>query len=299
MNGIIVKKLKWLIIATLAVLVVGMTLFGIFGFNNTADYSNGCTFDIVLNQPLEDAQELMAEKTNEYLAQKGIVGASVQQIDNGKGLTYTFTGDVSAKLADLEKTVNDALEAMFSAQDVSATVKISPAIKGYGTVDVVKMLIALGVGLVAIFIYTIIMEKGAGALAVSGSYLLAMLVFIALMGLTRLPAMPLIETSTVIAAVLAAALSISTVNRLKEQEKNFDGKVDYDKLAVTVINAEKKKYLLTLVVALVATIALSALFVTYATLAGAQILFAGISATMVAYFFTPLVWTAIKAKKKK
>lgn len=299
MNGKIVKKLKWLIIATLVVLVAGMTLFGIFGFNNTADYANGCTLDIVLNQPLEEAQELMAEKTNEYLAQKGIVGASVQQTDNGKGLIYTFNGNVSAKLTDLEKTVNDALETMFSAQDVSVTVKVSPVTKGYGTVNVVKMLIALGIGLVAIFIYSIIMEKVAGAFAVSGSYLLAMLVFIALMGLTRLPAMPLIETSIALSSVLAAALSISTVNRLKEQEKNFDGKVDYEKLAVTVINAEKKKYLLTLIVTLVATIALSALFVTYSTLAGAQILFAGISATMVAYFFTPLVWTAIKAKKKK
>ena len=59
------------------------------------------------------------------------------------------------------------------------------------------------------------------------------------------------------------ALSISTVGRLREQEKNTEGKVDYSALATKVLVVEKKKYLLALIVAFVAGVALGALLVSY------------------------------------
>ena len=292
--NVLVKKLKWFIIATLAILVVGMTLFGVLGFNNTADYANGYELKVVIDQPLESAQNVLKDTVDSYLDGKGI-SASTQEIEQGMGLLLTFNKDVENDVLGLEKAINDAMSAK------SLTVEISTfaysKTQGYNGVSVGKALLAMGAALVVIFVYALIMNKLAGALAVSASYILSMLVFIALMGITRIPAMPFVEIGTALSAVLAVALSISTVGRLREQEKNTEGKVDYSDLATKVLVAEKKKYLLALIVAFVAGVALGALLVSYTIFAGLQILLAGISATAVAYFFTPLVWTAIKSKK--
>ena len=297
MNGVM-KKAKWFIIATLSILVVGMTLLGIFGFNNSLDYSQSYELKITVNQPLDKAKETLKESVEDYFEKKGISYVSYQKIENGEGYLYIFSEDVADKLEGMQDKINNDFATKIN-DDVDVDMFVFSKATGTNNINVGMVILALGVGLAAIFIYALIMEKLAGALAVSGSYLLSILIFMALMAITRIPAIPYVEFVGVFAAVLACALSMTTVNRLKVQAKNTDGKIDFDSLALSVIAKEKKKYVLALIAVFVACVALSALFMAYTFYLGAQILVAGVSATAVAYYFTPFVWAAIKAKKKK
>lgn len=295
MNGLM-KKTKWFIIATLVILVAGMTLFGIFGYNNTVDYAESSyELKVVLDQPLEDAETQLKKSANDYFEQKGIVVDSTQEVDEGMGIIFKFTNDVEKKLSEMQAEIENDL----TSTGVKVDVFEFSIVHGSSNIKITNALIALAVGLVAIFIYTVFMEKIASALAVCASFILSALVFTALVGLIRVPAAPLVEVSTVFAATLSAILSITMVGRFKEQVKNSEGKIDYARLSLGVMAIEKKKYVLSLVVILIASVALMALFISYTLYAGAQLLIAGVSAIGVSYFLTPLVWTAIKAKKNK
>lgn len=295
MNGLM-KKIKWFIIATLVVLVAGMTLFGIFGFNNTVDYANDSyELKIVIDQPLDDAKETLKKSANDYFAEKGIAVVSSQEIDEGMGLIFKFSNDVEKKLSDMQGKVDTSL----ASTGVKVDVFEYNIVHGSNNVKIEKAFIALAIGLVVIFIYTMIMERFASALAVCASYVISMLVFIALMNIVRVPAAPFVEVSMTLSAVLSAILSITTVGRLKEQVKNAEGKIDFASLSLNVMAIEKKKYVISLVAILIASLALIALFTSYTIYAGAQLLLAGVSAISTSYFLTPLIWTAIKAKNKK
>ncbi len=295
MNALI-KKTKWFIVATLAILVVGMTFFGIFGFNNTIDYSDGYELKIVIDQPLDSAKEALKKSSNDYFAEKGISVVSTQEVDDGMGIIFKFSSDVSSSISETEMTSKIKTSMQLDGVDVE-TFKFA-IVHGSSNVKVGNALLGLAIGLVVIFVYVAFMEKIASALAVCASYVLSMLGFTALMGILRIPAAPLVEVFMVFSAVFAAILSITTVGRYKEQVKNTEGKVDFAKLSLAVMEMEKKKYILSLATVLIAGVALIALFTSNTFYAGAQLILAGVSAVSVSYYLTPLVWTAIKAKKK-
>ncbi len=299
MNGVM-KKVKWFIVSTLVILVVGITLFGVFGFNNTGDYSSSFDLRVTITQPIEKAQQTLKTTADKYMAEKGINVISTQTLDNGIGYVFKFAGDVSEQIADLEQAINDAL----SQDPLTATVTVADFdpnfASGYGDNNVKGILIAMSIAVVLIFVYTLIMDKLAAAVAVICSAILSALVFIALMSITRLPSIPYVQLiALAFSFVLGAVMSIMTTGRLKEAVKNQTGKFEYDNLAVGVMNAEKKKTVLALVAVFVASVALMALFASYTAIVGASLLVAGVSAVGVSYFITPLLWTTIKTSKKK
>lgn len=293
--NIIVSKMKWLIIAILVVLVAGMTMFGIMGFNNTVDYSDSYEVQVSVDQTISSAKETLKNTTEKYFSEKGIsaVSYATQTGDEGATLIYKFNQDISAKVVDLESALNTALEANDATKGVTAKVAVA-VLDGDNSMQVGWLLLALGIAVVVIFLYTLIMEKLASAVAVICSAILSFLVFVALTSITRIPAIPYVEVLTAFSAVLGAVLSVTTVGRYKEELKNATGKVNTGELAVKVANAECKKYLFTLISVFIAAVAVSAFFMPYMMFAGGQILIAGVSAVAVSYTITPVIWTAVK-----
>ena len=292
----ILSKIKWFIIATLVILVAGMTIFGIFGFNNTADHSESYEVSISVDQSIDKAKEILKSSSEKYLSEKGL-SYFVQVMDDGAMLTYKFNSDVSAKVADMVSTVETALSANAETNGVKAEMSISE-VKGSDLINVCGLLIAVGVSIFAIFIFVLIMERMlASAVATVCSTVLAFLIFVSLMALTRLPANPFIDVVSVIAMVLSAIISVVIVGKYREEIKNATTKMTNGEIVRKVAKTEYKKYLFVIACVFVGGIALAAFFSQYLLIAGAQIILAGV-ASFASLFITPLVWVAIRNSKK-
>lgn len=293
----IVKKMKWFIVGILVVLLAGMTMFGIMGFNNTVDYSKSYEVQVSVDQTIDQAKETLKSSADKYFSDNKIssVSYAYQELDEGATLVYKFNEDISDKVAGLEGAVNNNLKANDKTKDVIAKVVVSE-VNGVNNTDTLKTLLALGVGIVVIFVYALIMEKVSGAVSVLCSSILSLLVFISLLSITRLPAVPFVEIIGAVAVVFSALLSVSTVGRYREELKSAE-KLSANEVAQKVAVQEGKKYILALISVFISAVALSALLSTYMMFAGLQILLAGISATTCAYCVTPLIWTGIKGRK--
>lgn len=295
------KKYKLFIVITLAILVVGMTLFGIFGFNQAVDYKDGYEVRVSVEQKAGNSLTVLESATEEYFAKEGIkpIEYATQKMDEGKTLVYKFNKDVKIDEDALAAHIQSKLDADSSITNLTATADYNSVV-GYKEFKAGYLLLAVSVAVVAIFVYTVIMEKLSGAVATVGASVLAALAFVALMAITRLPAYPVVGVTIALAMVSCAVLACATVARCKEEYKNAaQSKPDTWQIADKVMSSEKKKYVFTLVAFLIAALAISAFIAPYMMFVGGQILLAGATACTVSYFVAPLLWAAVKAKAKK
>lgn len=298
MKSGVMNKIKWFIVALLVILVAGMTMLGIFGFNNTVDYSQSYEIKVSIDIDIDEAKDILKTTTEDYFEEKGIKYVSYQFESDGMGIIYKLNTDYSAKLVTLEDDINTALNANANTNGVIAKMTSKILYEGKH-LQVTKVLLAFGIGLVAIFVYLLFMNKLASAVAVIVSSVVSVIAFIALIALTRLPAFPFIEIMAVVSGVLGAILSVSTVSKYKEEIKNATEKVDVRNISDKVAKSELKKYLIALIVLAIAGVALIAFFLPYLMIMGGQIILAGVVSSTTAYFITPLIWSSIKGAKGK
>ncbi len=296
-NGVM-NKIKWFIISALIIVVVGLTVAGIFGLNNPIDYNDGYEVSVSIEFDDESSKAILKNQTEKYFENNDIDVVSYQVLDDGLTIIYKLKTDPTAKIDGLKTAIETKLDENQASQGNEATVNVNKVYKG-SYMQPLEMLIAYGVGIVAIFLFMLIMNKLASAVAVVASSFASMLVFLSIMAITRIPASPFIEISIMIAGALGAMLSASTVGRYREElKKNLSEKFSTTEIADEVAKTEFKKYLFILIGVLVASFAVFAFLTSYLTIIGGQIGFAGISACITSYFVTPAVWSAIKSKDK-
>ena len=297
MSGIM-KKMKWFVISSLIILVVGMTLLGIFGLNEPIDYSDSYEINVSIAVDDDTLKTTMKETADEYFEEKDISVASFQSQEDGMSLIYKFTTDQTSIVQELKAVLDGVLS--LNPQMGNNEVAVVCNYVGQGSlVQPLKILLAYGIAVASIFVYMIIMNKLASAVAVVCSSLASVVMFIAMMAITRIPAVPFVEISAMLAGMLGALLSVSIVGRYREELKNTTtAKFSVNAIANGVAKTEMKKCLYILVAILIAGVAVSAFFTRYMLIIGGQILIAGLVSVSSAYFMTPLIWTAIKGKHK-
>lgn len=300
MNGLL-KKYKFFIVCALVVLVVGMALFGIFGLNQTVDYKGGYEVRVSIDQSVGNSKSILKNSTEDYFASSDIKSSYiVQEIDQGKTLIYKFKEDIELDRTDLETYIQGKLNADASvATDATICSVEYSSVVSNDNYDIGWLILALSLGVVASFIYALIMEKLSGAVSVVCSSVCAALLFLALMGITRLPAYPYFGFGVSLASILGAVLSVATVRRCSEELKNAgNSKLSVKQVAEKAIGIESKKYIFIAIAVLVCAVSLAAFITPYLLIVGGQIILAGIVGLASAYFVSPLVWGAIKGAKK-
>lgn len=283
-------KSKLFIVISLVVLVVGMALLSV-GLNQTVDYKNSFEVRVSINQ--RTAIETIRTETEKFFDDNGINAKdyAYQELGEGKILIYKFSKEVPAKVNELQAYLQSNLEGTLKATvEIDEVVTNQSEINGY-------IALALGIAVIAIFIYAVIMEKLAGSVATVCASLLSGLLFISLISITRIPAYPFVGVTTALAVALGAGMAVSTVNRLNEEYKNSANKKSTFEIAEKVEKAECLKYLFTAIILLVVSATISAFFVPYMMIIGGQIALAGICALAVSYLGAPLLWAVIKGKK--
>ena len=294
------KKYKLFLVITLAVLVVGMTLFGIFGFNQAIDHKDSYEVRVSVEQNAGNSIAILESATEEYLAQKGIKSAeySFQKMDDGKMLVYKFSTDVKLDEDALTAHIQAKLDADASVNNVNAKAEYSFVV-GYDEFQIGNLLLGLGVGVVAVFLFSLIMEKLSGAVAVAGVSIASFVTYMALVALTRLPAYPAFGATAGLACVMASALAYSTVAKCKEEYKKVvASKPNAFEVIEKAMKTETKKYIIAIIAIALSAIAISVFFIEYAMIVGGQILLAGLTACALAYFGAPLLWASVKGNKK-
>ena len=292
------KNFKAFIVVALSVLLVGITLFGIFGFNQSVDYTKSYELEVSVDQRAGDATEVLQASVEKYFENKKItpVAGTKQVLDDGMGLIYKFDKNVENQVEGIKDFVATELAAKdITSVEVSAEVR---AFAGAAAFDDWMIIVSAAILMALIFVYASIMEKLAGGTATVFSAALSLLLFIALMGITRLPASPFVVISAAIATVIGAALSVSTVGRYKEESKNAaNEKLTSVELVNKLFKVEFKKYLLVLLAVVLVGAAFALTFVNYFMVLGAQLVLAALSATFASYFGTPFIWSAVKKNK--
>lgn len=286
-------KNKLFIVITLVLILAGMTVFGIFGFNQTVDYSNSYEVRVSVDQGFDGATDLLIKETNYFFAENGIKSQAYafQKAEDGSLLIYKFNKQVPTSFNDLQKYLNDKLSA---AEFTSATAKVEVnQVIGNKKFDAGVLSLALGISALVIFVYALIMEKLAASVATLGSSVVSFLLFLSLTAILRIPAYPFVSVGLALSVAIPALLSIASARKMRLVYKSKD-KPNSKEIAQAVINNEGKKYLFTLIALLVGAVAISALFVPYMMFVGAQIAVVGISSVVSAYFVTPLIWSGIK-----
>ncbi len=294
-NGVM-NKIKWFIVSLLVLLVAGMTILGFAGYNRTIDYKGSYEVNLSLEIVNDQAKDILKETTEKFFEEKDIKFASYQTAKNG--IVYKMNNDPTTKVADLKNAIMSALDANEATKENDVTVQVNKVSALGNFIQPGKVLLAYGIAILAIFLYLLIMNKLASAVAVICSSLVSVLAFVSLLAIVRIPALPFIEVSAMFAGILGAVLAVSTVAKYKELMKNSTQKISVKEIADKTAELEGKKYLIALIGVLAAGFAVFAFFTPYLMIIGGQIMLAGLTATLSAFFTTPLLWTAIKKGKK-
>ncbi len=288
------NRIRLFLIVTLTLLVVGMTIFGVLGFNQTVDNKPSYEMQVSVDQIAGDSVEIL--KTSSESAINNLFdNYSVQEMNEGSVLVYKFSYDVTEKAAEVQASVQTAL-ANCSVSGINANVKVYQNLGNYYSQAGVVIL-ALSIAIVVIFVYALIMNKLAGGVAVVCSSILSVLLFLSIMAITRIPAQPylavLCSATAVIASVLALVITTKYKATLKAEEKltSFE-------IAENVNNSFRSIYVILGVGLACLAIIAGAIGALSSVFLGLAVLVSGVASMASAVYMTPFIWSLISGKRK-
>jgi len=292
---------KIFLIITLVIVVAGSCIFGIFGFNQDVDYSSSYELNVSLKQNIGEAGSEVKKVTDEYLAEKGISheAYAFQQGDDGRTHIYKFSADASDKIdvAELEKKVEDAVKE--KAVWIDATVhfyKTTPTRFEQNYLAIIAGVVAV----LAIFIYEIFIGKLAGAVSVLCSTVISALLYVALVGGTRIPAGDFIGVGIMLASALAGIFTMSIIEKCKQADDNVGNKnVSYFEIAQDATKRSMIRMITVSAIGIIAAILIFALGVNFSI--ALQLIVSIAVSFFTAYGFAGFTWAIIKnvgGKKK-
>ncbi len=291
------KKIKIFFIIALVLLVAGFTMFGVFGFNQPIDYKSSYEVQVSVDQKAGNTTTVLKDAADEYFSETGIkvLNYATQSIDDGMVVIYKFNSNVTEDVAGLKEYIQAKLDAESNVSNVSADVVVNESI-GNNSSSIGKLLIALGIAVALIFVYSLIMNKLAGAVSVIFASVLSGVMFVAIVALTRIPAAPFFAFSCALSIIVSSVLSVVLTSKYKVFVKNYD-KMPSSEIIETVYNKSLRNYIFVGGIVLVSALALCAFMLPYAMFAGAQVLVAGLCGISSAIFATPFMWSLIKKSK--
>lgn len=298
------KKKLWIIL-TVAILVIGTCLFSFLDFNQSVDYKNSNEVVITAydyNQNIDDVKQ-SAETYFEQVGVKPVSQAEqVYQFSTGFRIVYKFNKSIDAvKNQDL----TTAIEKVF---DPSANVYVEVECNDV-IADTSSQVwwVILGVSIVAIasFLYVLIFEKFSGAITMSLVSIIATLLFVSLMGITRIPAKPYLDVMAVVVFAISSVLSAGMINRFKEEIRLNDSKLEKaeklsnEQIADKAAGASVLRFAFVLGSILIFALALLIFGTNPIRFLALQIILADVCVAFASFVGTPVIWSSIKNCKKK
>lgn len=294
------KTKLWLIIS-LIVVVAGVAIFAFFGFNQTADYKGAYEVQVAVDQDVRGAADIAKETAEKYFDEIGYkyCASLTQAYNDGAEYIYKFDTEKDFDKEELKTRIVDALNEKGLAElDLEVTVNYKETAVTSGVV-VWKLVLACAIALVAAFIITAVVNKFASAFAVVISGVCALIIHLALISVTRLPAFPALIVGESVAVLLTVLYGFFITYRFKETSK-ADVRADDKEIAEKGLIGSVKALCLISLIGICAAIFFALTFKTYFLYTGAQIAIAVITAFLVSCVATPGLWkvfNGIKGRK--
>lgn len=287
-----VKKWKIVLVSVLAILLVGMVMLGIFGINNTKNYDSVNQLKVSVSLDLTESSEKAQETTEKYLQDKAIETYSFgsQILNDGRVFVYQIkSGDVNVD--ELKTTIDTAI----NNNKVNVKVDVSE-ITVYSENQGLRIVGAMAITAVAIFVVLFFVEKWKSALTVACTSILSALIFFALINVTRIPAVSLLGVSLGVAFLIGAVLSSVVIVRFREIIKNSSSK-SIAEIANQGVQSSLLRICFVCVVLAVLGALVAVLLGGYSVFVGLQIVLASLVAGACTVFVTPLLWVLFNDKK--
>lgn len=288
---------KFFIVVTLALIVVGMAILGIFGLNGSVDYpsanNKGYEVQVSVNMNAGDSINVLKSSTEEYFKNKGLtpVNGATQTLAEGKQIIYKFNTDVTATVADLKTFIEGKLAAAgVSAVEVETEVYEVYAKSFNKVLGFAGVLLAV---IAVVFVYSLIMEKLAGSLATAFAMALSAILALSMIALCRVPVGGIAGIGMVAATAIGGALAIATVSRYNE-EKKANSTLTNAQVIEKVAKSEKGKYIALVVACALVAIALAIVGIPNGAFVGLQLLIGAVCGTFSAYLGSAFIWGAVK-----
>lgn len=290
------SKFKIFICIAIAVLLAGMAILGFFGLNNTVDFSKSYEITVGVDQNLNGSASKVKQFAEDYMQEKGasFKKYSIQALDDGNVYIYKFDKETGIEESELK----EYLETKLNNDKVFIEVSVAEVV-AKANVQVLNIVLGLVISAIAIFAYLFFAEKIASALSVVCVGGIASLLFVALVALSRIPALPFFSVILAFTFVLSTIFASVIASRLKEESKSTanEGLTD-NEIADKVAEKSTKRFAFLFLVIVVSAILFAVLGRGYFIYLALQILIADICSVFVAFFATPTLWTALKTQKK-
>ncbi len=295
-NFNITNKLKIWGIITLALIIAGMFVFGFVGYNKAIDYKDAYEIQVKVYSIDDDAEK--AKETTEkyfddkYISYKSYATRVGEDSDGFKVLTYKVNEDVTEILNAEE--LKTAIKTAIGENKIPAEVTVYES-KGSENNETGYIALALGLAVVAIFIYLFFMEKLVSSLATIISMVISVLLLISVASIVRVPMYPFNEVTVATTAILTVMLSAGLVSRFREEIKNVaNAKKSSYEIANIVANASILRYIVVFTAILIASVLLIALGSGYLKFLGIQLFISGVVSIFSSLIWTPTLWALMK-----
>ena len=290
MNARFVKRIKIFIISALVILVAGMSMLAFLGFNQPVDNKDSYEMQISVNQVAGNAVEVLQSASEKAIKDNEMFVVSEQKLNGGATLIYKFNKDVSDKIEVVEKAVQSALDGT-NIINIEASVSVHQLKGSYGS-QVLKVALGLGIGILVASIFVLILNKFASALSVLSTSVLSIVLFMALVALTRIPAQPYFAVFTCVASILSLVTSTIITTKYKAEIKK-DGKVS----SAEVVGKVNSDLATAFALLMMAVLLFSLIFgIITSVFVGLIMFVAGVVGLFTAIYFTPFMWAVIRRK---
>lgn len=230
-------KCKLFALITALLLVAGLVMGIVFGFNQPATVSDAKTLTVQMNSYAGDTVTLekLENVADKAIADAGLVAEYHADGELASGniyeIVYTFAKDTdSAKLAAAKDAIMAARgEGDFKGAFIQAMVNDGDAVSALSEGFVWRGILAAFVVLVFVFVYTALRHKLVAATLVTGTAFLVLLLTTAIAALCRIPVTATFAYAAMFATLFGAAVSIVFVGTvLKAKKADENAKKDFE-----------------------------------------------------------------------
>lgn len=289
------KSFRYFVVVALTLVVIGMVMLGVLGFNSSSDYVPAYEVTCTADESFGNNNSLMKSTASKVFKDNKVNYVSVSDKDDGCIVIYEFKKAVPEKvITDLQSAMDEA----FASSTVDVEVLGRDTVGHKSSAEVWWAVLAVGVLLVLAFFYLVLRYRWAAAFAMLVAVVAEVLVSVALTAITRVPVTTAYLAMAVLGAVMTIMLSVYFFSVIKE-DMRVSGKGTASEFVNRAFAGTFMKNMITLGAAVLAVIALLAIGGTAVKFAALQLLVVAISAVFVALGLTGGIYALFKQMGKK
>lgn len=280
----------WLI-ATLAIVLGGIVLLSVLGFNNTTDFSKGYELTVKVAHKV-DNQDVIPETTEKFFEENNILNEKYSKvyINDGTGVIYSFDDVVEIDKDTLKLKIEEALD--------NSLAQVSVEFKEFKTNNQNRVLffaLALLISAIIIFLFTLILGKLKVALITLIASVGSLISYLGMVALFRVPIFNVLGVFTSIAFIFGFILSLILAINFRQIIKLVSTeKLSLEGVANKGVKNNLFKFICIAVIILVLAIAMLIFGGVYLKFVALHLVLSAVSSFAVALIGVPFLWTLSK-----